>query len=884
MKNKRKRQESNKKKFYSGPFTFAREVLDGKVKGDLVDSKERVEEFLREAHSDEHREEELPEMEGLYTFPEPTEEFDLKPPTLDEVRTILKKARLKSAAGPNGIPYKVYKKCPGVAKLLWSYLKGIWKKQKVAKVWRKANGIFIPKEQDAKSVEKFRTISLLNVEGKIYFGILSKRITKYLMKNYYIDTSIQKGGIPGISGCLEHTSLLSQLIREAKAGKKDLAVIWLDIANAYGSVPHQLIKQSLKRMHMPEEVTKVVSSYYEDMNIRFSTKQYTTSWQRIERGIITGCTLSAILFVMSMTMLLMSVQKETKGPKTASGALQRNARLYMDDITTTTATVTQTNYLLKELAMFLNWARLKVKVSKCRSLVIKNGAVTNFPIRMEGEVITGINQKPIKYLGKVYDFTLEDSRQVKGIIEATKKGIKKISKSLLNGSSKAWISEHMLLPRLMWPLSIYSIPMTAVEEVEKLITGALKKWLGLPKSLTGDALYMKSCTLQLPYKSVVEEVKATKVRNLLTLRESSDKCISEAEIEVITGRKWKAAKAVDEATSSLKLKDIAGIANIGREGLGWNKRQYFNKSRGKDRRDLMIKEVRQREDEARGVRMTRRGQQGGWMRWEVPQRKISHQELWSTSEKKVSFLIKAVYDILPTPANKNRWFNTQEHKCKLCGGTGTLQHILNSCKVALQQGRYTWRHNRVLREIADLIDSKRRAVNKATVPKKKGINFVRSGDIAVKKRQVQPEDSYLHGARDWEMKVDLDRQLSIPTDIACTNQRPDLIIYSRSSRKIAIIELTVPGEERVGVANELKKLKYTELEEECKRKGFVPRIWAVEIGSRGFPASSMSGMLKDFGLTGRGRKDALKKLSQTAVEASQVLWWKASVPEWGSIH
>ena len=38
---------------------------------------------------------------------------------------MLRKARSKSAAGPNGVPYKLYKNCPGVAKLMWHYMKVI---------------------------------------------------------------------------------------------------------------------------------------------------------------------------------------------------------------------------------------------------------------------------------------------------------------------------------------------------------------------------------------------------------------------------------------------------------------------------------------------------------------------------------------------------------------------------------------------------------------------------------------------------------------------------------------------------------------------------------------------------------------------------------------
>lgn len=56
-----------------------------------------------------------------------------------------------------------------------------------------------------------------------------------------VNTSCQKGGIPGLSGCLEHTCVLNQLIREAKESKGNLMVVWLDLANAYGSIPHDLI-------------------------------------------------------------------------------------------------------------------------------------------------------------------------------------------------------------------------------------------------------------------------------------------------------------------------------------------------------------------------------------------------------------------------------------------------------------------------------------------------------------------------------------------------------------------------------------------------------------------------------------------------------------------
>ena len=90
--------------------------------------------------------------------------------------------------------------------------------------WRFAEGVWIPKEENSKEIEQFRSIFLLSTESKIFFSILSRRLSKYLLKNNYIDTLVQKGGIPGFPGCLEHTGVFTQILREAREGKGDLAV------------------------------------------------------------------------------------------------------------------------------------------------------------------------------------------------------------------------------------------------------------------------------------------------------------------------------------------------------------------------------------------------------------------------------------------------------------------------------------------------------------------------------------------------------------------------------------------------------------------------------------------------------------------------------------
>ena len=78
----------------------------------------------------------------------------------------------------------------------------------------------------------------------------------------------------------------------------------------------------------------------------------------------------------------------------------------------------------------------------------------------------------------------------------------------------------MLLPRLMWPMTIYNFPQSKVMEIQRQITAKLKRWLGIPKSLSVDCLHTRSGKLQLPYAEVSEEYKASKARLLTTLMES----------------------------------------------------------------------------------------------------------------------------------------------------------------------------------------------------------------------------------------------------------------------------------------------------------------------------------------------------------------------------
>ena len=124
-----------------------------------------------------------------------------------------------------------------------------------------------------------------------------------------------------------------------------------------------------------------------------------------------------------------------------------------------------------------------------------------------------------------------------------------------------------------------------------------------------------------PSSPAQEEYKVTKARNYVTFNESKDPCIKNANILVDKGPKSDTPGEVKEAKERLRMKELTGIPNRGREGLGMHKRKYYSSSTKKDQRDLITVTIREKEEEKKVINMAGFPKQGANMKWEVPQRR-----------------------------------------------------------------------------------------------------------------------------------------------------------------------------------------------------------------------------------------------------------------------
>ena len=169
------------------------------------------------------------------------------------------------------------------------------------------------------------------------------------------------------------------------------------------------------------------------------------------------------------------------------------------------------------------------------------------------------------------------------------------------------------------------------------------------------------------------------------------------------------------------------------------------------------------------------------------------------TKRVLSFALKESTNGLNTPDNLVRWGIRKFNKCELCGNKSDLMHILNWCKVAFDEGRFTWRHNSVLSHM--LLKMKKSSGDDITI----------YADII---------DHKFNGS-------------TIPPGIISTKFRPDLVIINRKAKTIELLELTCSFETNIEQANNKKFRKFLTLKSDLESEDWSVHLTPFEIGSRG---------------------------------------------------
>ena len=154
-----------------------------------------------------------------------------------------------------------------------------WTLSTVPQAWKLASVKLIAKaaaNSDPASPSNFRPIALTSCVGKLFTTVLRNRWVRYMTTNGYFNTSVQKAFMPTMPGYTEHHLKLASILDDARKKHKSLAVCWLDLANAYGSVHHSLIRFAFEHYQAPPQLVSIIQTLYSGLLASFRIVSWST--------------------------------------------------------------------------------------------------------------------------------------------------------------------------------------------------------------------------------------------------------------------------------------------------------------------------------------------------------------------------------------------------------------------------------------------------------------------------------------------------------------------------------------------------------------------------------------------------------------------------------
>ena len=892
-KKRKKADRKEQEKFRKNPYDYSKKLLDEQVKGSPTFSKEDADQFFKKEYSDKERAVLYKKLEGLPEVQDPKVSFSMTKLCRAEFDKKLKSRRNKSSPGPNGVPYVVYKRCPRITHIVYLLMANLWQERTVPLQWRFGEAILIPKTEDLGDPSKFRNITKTNTSGKLSMGVLADKMLDYMVSNGYIDTSVQKGFMKKMSGCLEHTQVLMEELKDAKSTRRQMFVVWVDLMNAYGRVPHNLILFALKHYKFPKWLLEYIYKYYDELTVRIVTKDWKSNWFYYLIGLFQGDPLSVVLFLIVFNLLLdLLKSRQGLGYRPSFSSSQTSNRAFADDLTLMSSRLEKLKEQIEVMERFLNWTRkMKAKPSKCIALGMKviDGTYQAFDpeIVIDGKAVDYVGNTPMKFLGHwIYvDLGLKHTKQL--IEDKLMSLFQKVDECGLNGVMKCWVYNNMLTSKMSWELMIYNLPVSFVRELDAICTRFLKKWLGVTKSITVSVLYRKKDFFGMGLKRLMDLYTVLQVSKAHTMQRSDDPKVREAYQHRLTkeekSERWSGTKELTARERDLYFQELVGVVTKDRKGLG-NSKQLSER----DKLKIAVASISEND---MLLTLVDKGVQGKFLTWEnTMQLDLGWSNLiynYRFSPSLLKFHLNAIHDVAHTPANLKLWNYSNTGKCPLCGwNTCNIKHILAVCSVARNTKRYNWRHDNVLRVIAGALmmqigqfnrgEHVQRLHKEWTKFKSKKTQYGRP------EKKMEMRKSFPGEAKDWKILWDEDKYPAhFPQHIYNTAERPDIVVWSDSSKQVILIELTCGDESNFGDQVERKENRYNrELIPGINNGDWTAKLFTVEIGCRGLWHHTAPALFNYFGLDKRTKKTVLQEAALTSLKCSYAIWLARNNKTW----
>ena len=165
--------------------------------------------------------------------------------------------------------------------------------------------ILLPKKSDAKVIQQYRPICLLNVSFKIFTMVATNRISAIAQK---LIRPTQTAFIPG-RNILEGAVILHETIHELHTKKQDGVIFKIDFKKAYDKVKWSSLQQTLRMKGFLDKWCNWIEHFTQRGNVNLKVNDQLGSNFQTKKGLRQGDPLSPILFNIVVDMLALLIAR-----------------------------------------------------------------------------------------------------------------------------------------------------------------------------------------------------------------------------------------------------------------------------------------------------------------------------------------------------------------------------------------------------------------------------------------------------------------------------------------------------------------------------------------------------------------------------------------------
>jgi hypothetical protein len=168
--------------------------------------------------------------------------------------------------------------------------------------------ILLPKKKDAKVIQHYRPICLLNVSFKIFTKVATNRLSIVAQK---IIRPTQTTFLLG-RNIMEGVVILHETIHELHSKKQDGIIFKIDFEKAYDKVKWSFLQQTLRMTGFSQKWCSRVKQFTQGGNVNIKVNDQLGSYFQMKKGLRQGDPMSPILFniVVDMLAILIARAKE----------------------------------------------------------------------------------------------------------------------------------------------------------------------------------------------------------------------------------------------------------------------------------------------------------------------------------------------------------------------------------------------------------------------------------------------------------------------------------------------------------------------------------------------------------------------------------------------